>query len=121
MAALTPAIAEFLTQHITSVDELEILMLLVQASTRWFDATMITRQLGLSRERAQSALDALAVQNLLDIRVSGDVRYQFRPGRPDLEQAALAVAEAYRRRSAIIIQVVSVAAHRVGAHHRGDD
>jgi hypothetical protein len=109
---LTPAIVEFLTQHIASLDELEILMLLVQASTRWFDAATAARHLGLSPERAHSALDALAARNLLDIRISDDVRYQFRPGRPDLEHVAVAAAEAYRRRPALIVHVVSGGASR---------
>ena len=104
---LTPPIVEFLTHHIASLDELQILMLLVQASTRWFDAKTVSRQLGLSAEQAQSALDALAARNLLDIRISDDVRYQFRPGRPDLEQVALETSEVYRRRPAVVIQVVS--------------
>jgi hypothetical protein len=109
---LTPAIVEFLTRYIGSVDEFEILMLLVQASTRWFDANTTSRQLGLAPDRTRSALEALAAHNLLDIRISDDVRYQFRPGRPDLEQAALSVAEAYRRRPAVIVQFVSDDASR---------
>jgi len=109
---LTAPIVEFLTHQIASLDELEILMLLVHASTRWFDATVAARQLGLSPERARTALDALAAQNLLDIRITDDIRYQFRPGRPELEQIALAVAEAYRRRPAVIIQTVTGGASR---------
>ena len=104
---LAPEVVDFLAHRIASVDQLEILVLLIEASTRWFDATTTSHQLGVSPERARSALDALVAHNLLDIRISDDIRYQFSPGRPDLEHAALATAEAYRRRPAPVIQEVA--------------
>jgi hypothetical protein len=104
---LAPEVVDFLAHRIASVDQLEILVLLIEASTRWFDATTTSHQLGMSPERARSALDALAAHSLLDIRISDDIRYQFSPGRPDLERSALAAAGAYRRRPELVIQEVT--------------
>jgi len=100
-------VVHFLTHCIASIDQLETLVLLVETSPRWFDAATTSRQVGLSPDRARSALDALAAHNLLDIRIGSDIRYQFRPGTPDLEQSARAVAEVYRREPALVIEVVS--------------
>ena len=109
---LAPAVASFITAHVTSLDDLEVMMLLVSANGRWWDATSTARELGLSVGRARAALDALATHNLLDIRISDDVRYQFRPGTVELEEAALAVAAAYRRRPSALVQFVGGRASR---------
>jgi hypothetical protein len=103
---LTPAIMEFLA-HVHSVDELETLMLLVDAGDRWFDPATVSRQLGVSSARTRAALDALAANNLLDIRLTDDIRYRFRPGRTELEDGALAVAAIYQRQRSALVRIVS--------------
>jgi hypothetical protein len=109
---LAPIVSNFLRAHIASVDELELLMLLVMASDRWWDATSSSRELGMSIARARAGLDALASHNLLDIRITEDVRYQFRPGTPDLEAAALALATVYQRTPAAVVHVIARSAPR---------
>jgi hypothetical protein len=44
---------------------------------------------------ARAALEHLAGRSLLEIRVTGEVRYQFRPGSEELRLQALAFAEAF--------------------------
>ena len=109
---LAPLVAEFLRAHIASVDELELLMLLVMSGGRWWDAASAARELGMRTRRARAGLDALAAHNLLDIRITEDVRYQFRPGTPALEAAALALATVYQRTPAAVVHVVARAASR---------
>src|SRR4051812_42435691 len=103
---LAPAVAAFIAEYIGSIEELELLMLLVLSSGRWWDAGSTSRELGLDVRRARGGLDALTSRNLLDIRVTEDVRYQFRPGTPDLEASALALADAFRRNPAAVVQVI---------------
>jgi hypothetical protein len=109
---LTPAVAMFLTEHVASVDELELLMLLVMSTGRWWDATSTSRELGIPVTRTRAMLDGFAARNLLDIRITEDVRYQFRPGTPELEEAALALAAAYQRNPAPIVQFIVRSAPR---------
>jgi hypothetical protein len=109
---LAPVVIEFLANHVASLEELELLMLLVMSSGRWWDATSTSRELGIPVTRARAALDALAGHNLLDIRITEDVRYQFRPGTPELETAAFAVAAVYQRNPASVVQLVARAAPR---------
>ncbi len=103
---LAPIVAGFLLRHVASIEELEILMLLVMSGGRWWDATSASREAGIPVGSARAALDALASQNLLDIRITEDVRYQFRPGNVALEEAALATAAVYQRSPEPLIQAV---------------
>ena len=67
----------------------------------------MSRQLGIGMAAARRALDRLARGNLLDIRITGDVRYQFKPGTPQLEAAALACAVAYRSNPIALVQLIA--------------
>ena len=109
---IAPLVEEFLRAHIACVEELELLMLLVASVGRWWDATSSSRELGVPVARARAGLDALASHNLLDIRITEDVRYQFRPGTPELEAAALALAAVYHRTPAPVVHLVTRAAPR---------
>lgn len=104
---LPPAVLTFVADHIRSLDELGLLMALIQSSDRWWDARMAARELGLTERAATGVLDSLATRNLLDIRITDDVRYQFRPGTPELEEAARAFAAAYRLNPLAVVQAVT--------------
>jgi hypothetical protein len=72
----------------------------------------MARHLGISTSAARRTLDHLARGNLLDIRITGDVRYQFKPGTAALEAAALACAAKYRADPISIIQLVTDSTRR---------
>jgi hypothetical protein len=105
-------VAAFVVEYVGSLEELEILILLVMSDERWWDAGSSSRELGLPIARARAALDALASRNLLDIRITEDVRYKFRPGTPELEISVTALTEAYRRDPAAVVQLVARAGPR---------
>ena len=94
------------------MDELELLVALVEAPLRWWDPVVVSKDLGTTAARARTMLDRFAAANLLDIRVTDDVRYQFRPGTTELHEGACALASAYRARPAAIIQRLTDAAPR---------
>lgn len=79
---------------------------LIEHHERWWDAEMIHHELGISIEQARAALDRLARRNLLDIRVTYTVRYQFRPATPNLKAGVLALVDAYRRRRDAVIDAL---------------
>jgi len=97
MNALPMPLARFAATHLGSLEDLRVLALCVEQRDRWHDATAIARTLGIGRRAARAALDHLARNNLLDIRITGDLRYRFRPGTSELESQALALVDAYRR------------------------
>ena len=83
-----------------------MLIELIETPSRWWDARAIARQVGIQRSAASRILDRLATCNLLDIRVTEHVRYQYRPAVPEVASAAGALAEAYRRNPGAVIQAV---------------
>ena len=107
MTALSPDVVEFAAAHLHTVHDLQILVMCTDHPERWWDAVAVARHLRITRSGARRALDRLARANLLDIRITGDVRYQFKPGSSTLEQAALACAAAYRVAPAEVAELVS--------------
>lgn len=87
---------EFVRQNIQSLDEMEVLTHLMDAPERWWDVPSVSRALRLETGMVRRALEHLASRNLLAIRVTNDVRYQFQPGDPALAAACHAFAVAYR-------------------------
>jgi hypothetical protein len=106
-AELSGEVTSFITKEIESLDELELLLLLMQASNRWWDAASVAQTLGMPEEAARRTLDRFASRNLLAIRVTGDVRYQFQPGEPGLQRTMAAFAEACRVNRLAVLQLVT--------------
>jgi hypothetical protein len=98
--------------HVASTDDLELLMALIEAPDRWWDAEAASRAVRLPVGAARAILDRFACGNLLDIRVTGDVRYRFRPGTPELIQGAAAFAEACRAHPTEMMDAVGQCAGR---------
>jgi hypothetical protein len=105
-------VIRFASAHLRAIQDLHVLLTCVEARDRWWDAAGMGRQLGISVSAARQALDHLARGNLLDIRITGDVRYQFKPGNAMLEDAALACAAAYRADPLAIVQLVGDSTRR---------
>jgi hypothetical protein len=103
---ISAAVLSFAETHFASVDELAVLVALVESSTRWWDARMVARELGVLPASAAKALEHLAAANLLDIRVTDEVRYQFHPASPELGVEVRAFVDAYRRYPAIVMRAV---------------
>jgi hypothetical protein len=95
---------EFMDEHIASLAELELLVALVEAPSRWWDATVLSRELGIPKHVGRTVLERFARSNLLEIRFTDDVRYQFRPGTPELHGGAAALVAAYRTKPIVLIQ-----------------
>jgi hypothetical protein len=95
-STLPAAVRAFVAEHIRSLQDLHLMIAMASAPDRWWDTDTAVREFGIDRREARAALEHLAAHNLLEIRVTGDVRYQFRPGTAALEQQVAACIEAYR-------------------------
>ena len=93
---LSPAVLAFLARHVRNLDDLQLLMSMIQSADLWWDVASAAREFGMTSLDARAALDRFASQNLLDLRLGEDVRYQFCPGTADLRDAARETLEAYR-------------------------
>ncbi len=106
-ADLPEAVTTFVASHIGSLEQLELLLLVMETSERWWDASAASSHLGIHPDAARRGLDHLAARNLLALSVTGDVRYRYQPGRADLAQAARLVADAYRTRRVAVLKLVT--------------
>jgi hypothetical protein len=95
--ALSELVTSFVSAHLRGIDDLHLLVAMASAPDRWFDADTVARELLMAKANARASLEHLASQNLLEIRVTGDIRYQFNPGTPTLRRAADGCMEVYRR------------------------
>jgi hypothetical protein len=95
-------VKEFVGTRLSCEEDVDALALLIRTSDRWWDAEALGRELRLTVAASRGILERLASRNLLAIRITGDVRYQFHPGEPAILQAAEAFAQAYAtQRSAL--------------------
>jgi hypothetical protein len=108
----SPQVIEFATAHLRTLEDLQVLLTCLEARDRWWDAAGMARHLGIGLSGARRALDHLARGNLLDIRITGDVRYQFQPGNAALEAAALACGAAYRADPIAVVHLVADSTRR---------
>lgn len=102
-----PRITFFVDRYVTTLDDLECLLLLIQTPERWWDAESIARELHVEVGYARHALERFAAGNLLAIRITGAVRYQYQPGDEALAAAARAFAEAARMNRLEMIKLVT--------------
>lgn len=102
-----PLVLTFLSEHVGNLHQFQLLMRLVQSGDRWWDAASAAREIGITPAEARTALDQLAKHNLLDIRITGDVRYQFCPGTEGLREAAQACVDEFRRKPVEILEAVT--------------
>jgi hypothetical protein len=105
-------VAGFVARYLPGVEYLHLLVAMAEDAERWWDEPRVARVLGVETADARVLLERLAALNLLEIRAIGRVRYQFRPGSPELRDAALACVDAYRSNPAAVWRMVAATAPR---------
>jgi hypothetical protein len=117
--ALARRVREFLNVHLTRVGDLEVLLALIEGGNRWWDAHSMAIRIGMDPAGTRESLEALAAHNLLDIRVSDEVRYRLHPGSDELARNLEALSAAYRASpTAVVNYVMGVDRALTEAQHR---
>jgi hypothetical protein len=106
MESVPAPVEQFTRTYLRSVEGLLVFVTCLDHRERWWDAATMAREVRITESAAHKTLERLARANLLDIRVTGAVRYQFKPGTPDLESQAGMFAAAYRRHPVPIVRLV---------------
>lgn len=101
---LPPNIRDFITRHIVSVEELEILLLLQEGKERDWSPTEINERLRSQEISISKWLDTLVALQLA--RQTPDGRYQFAPASERLARETMAIADAYRERRIKVIELI---------------
>jgi hypothetical protein len=105
-------VRDFLDRYIRSVEDLYLLVAMAETRDRWWDADAAAQELGVRRSAAAGVLEHLARHSLLDIRVTDDVRYQFRPVTPEIRDAVVACAAAYHADPVSVVRAVTMTRQR---------
>jgi hypothetical protein len=104
---LPPHVVSFVRDNIDTLQQLELLALVMEEPDRWWDAPAVARALLIDVAMARLALEALASRNLLAIKLTTDVRYQFQPGTSILRENGEAFAEAYLNHPVAVVRLVT--------------
>ena len=97
MTAEQPHGMAIVTHVLKSALDLQVLITLMEDGTRWWDARAMSAKLAIDAAVVRTVLDRLCSKNLLDIRITDDIRYRYRPGTPELAAASEALLAAFRR------------------------
>ena len=76
---LSAGAARFLKAHAGTPAELDVLLTLMADADRWWSAADLAAAVHIFSERVVGILDAMAIANLLDVKVGSDVLYRFAP------------------------------------------
>jgi hypothetical protein len=109
---LQQSVRDFLDRYIRSVEDLYLLVAMAETNDRWWDAASAAHELGGTSRAAAGVLEHLARHSLLDIRVTDDVRYQYRPVTAEIDAAVRACAAAYHADPVLVVRAVTASRQR---------
>lgn len=96
----------FIAEHISSIAQLEMLLLLRSDPTKQWDVAEISKALYATPEMAAGQLASLQDCGLLAVSEDPEHRYQYQPGTPELENVVTRLAELYKERRVSVITVL---------------
>jgi hypothetical protein len=103
---LPAGVRSFLRDHIRSLEELEILVLLQKDAERWWSAEGVAEELGTPRVVAATRLEEMAARSLLDVRISEQLFFRYAPASPALDTVARDAARAYKEKPAMVATAI---------------
>ena len=105
-ADLPEDIRRFLADHIGSVIQLELLLLLASDANRSWSATNAAKSLYISPEAALGFLEGMRQQGFCQAVGEPPVSYRFAPSKPEWERLTRELATLYAERRVTIINLI---------------
>lgn len=105
MKGLADDVARFLLQHIDSVEQLEVLMLVRLSPDRSWSAGEMARELYSHPTSIAQRFQTLLGRGLL--RESAPGHFQYAPRSADLDRVVGRVAETYRERRVAVVSLIA--------------
>lgn len=103
---LDKAVRELVREHVGSVIELEVLLLVSGSPARSFTAAEVARELRVSVEWTQGYLSKLGTKGILRERPGRPSAYCFAPSSPSIHDAVSRLAQAYARQRHTVIDLI---------------
>lgn len=95
----------FITNHINSIEQLEVLLLLFNNANREWDANEVSRELRISSESAAARFEDLRSRGLLYTNKKTG-KYQYYPQNSDLDRAVNRLDRAYKEHRVTLINLI---------------
>jgi predicted transcriptional regulator len=99
------AVRRFIADHLHSIEQLEVLLLLHRTTPASWTATAISTELRSSASSVAQRLESLLAGRLVE-RLYGDV-YRFAAEHPGVGEAVRELADAYRVRRYTVIDLIA--------------
>lgn len=106
-AAVPGDVRAFLAQHVDSIEQLEILLLLHQHPDMEWTAEETAARLHGNRESAARRLARLCDDRLLTGRAHSAPSYRYDPASVEMRDAVTRLAETYRERRVAVITLIA--------------
>ena len=103
---ITPAVRTFIHQHINSVEQLEVLLLMVKECDKEWSAVEVSRELYIQAASAATRLADLGGSRLLQANGASPPLYRYAPSDATLDNTAREVAAAYGVRRVAVINLI---------------
>ena len=104
-APLSRSRGRFVSQHLSSVEDLEVLLFLWRTRGRWWRATDTATQLHIAEPSVMRSLERLAGA-LLEVRLTDDICFRFSSDNAELPAQTEALDVAYAQQRTALIRLV---------------
>jgi hypothetical protein len=101
---LTPALRQFIAQHVRSIEQVEILCLLSSNPARTWTVPEVFRAIQSSQTSIADCLENFRKSELLESEPEG--RYRLASSKPELIQLVSELAAAYRERRVAVVETI---------------
>ncbi len=103
---LPDIVREFIIEHIDSVEQVEILLLLRQKTGRTWTAESMARELRIAVSSAATRLADLKKLGFVVAVDGAPNEYRYAPRTPELDETVRGLAEAYSERRVTVINLI---------------
>jgi hypothetical protein len=104
---ISPAIRDFIAEHIDSVLQLEVLLLLFAHRARQFTANDISNELRIDPNWVAGQLSRMCAMGILICITQANVMtYQYQPAKPHVDATITGLADAYAQRRVSVVSLI---------------
>lgn len=103
---LSNDVKEFIAEHVHSVLQLEVLLLVSQNKDKAWTPAAVGRELHLSAESAKVQLDSLSRSLLTVLDGAGEDLYRYNPSSDELNQTLSQLATAYATQRVAVLTLI---------------
>jgi hypothetical protein len=103
---ISPAIHDFVVEHIDSVLQLEVLLLLYAHRARSYTVNDIVQELRIDANWLAGELSRLCAAGILTCSSNNPPMYQYQPARKELDDAVTGLADTYAQRRVSVVSLI---------------